>query len=117
MFGKVKIGNQEFEMVANAATAYRFKQVFNKDLLKFFTQAARGEDVDADYVQMLAFIMIKQSEKADFAKVNEEMYVVWLEDFTQFDLLAAVNDIIDLYQKTEKTSSKAKNPDTQQKED
>lgn len=116
MFGKVKIGNEEFEMVANAATAYRFKQVFNRDLLKIFTQSATTGEADAESIQMLAFIMIKQAEKVDFTKVNEDMYVDWLEGLNQFELINAMPKVIELYQKTEKTSVKQKNGDAQRRE-
>lgn len=113
MYEKITIGSQEVEMVANAATAYKYKQVFNEDLLVFFME----EQGQADFVyvaEQLAFIMMKQAESNDFSHVSEDEYYTWLEQFDQFDFIRSGQQIINLFQKTQRATSKPKKKVDQQ---
>ena len=100
MFGVVEVGNNEISMVSNGATPYRFKQVFKRDLLKFFADAVDGKVDDgdaADIAQKLGYIMAMQAEKADMMKLNEETFYSWMEQFESSDLVAAAEEIIGIY--------------------
>ena len=43
MYKKVTIDGKELEFTANAATPYRYKQVFHRDLLKILGNEANAE--------------------------------------------------------------------------
>lgn len=105
----ILIGDKSIDMVANAATPFRFRNVFKKDLLKIFSDASE-ENVSAQLEagQMLAFIMAKQAEGVDMNKVTEDSFYVWLEDFSSTDMYNSLEDIVNLWQATESTSSKPK---------
>ena len=114
MYQEIRIGDKDVQMVANAATAYRYNQVFHEDLLSFFTSSGKVKKTDSDYItvsQKLAFVMSKQAEKVDFSKLNEDAYVEWLEDNDQFELIQVASDIIDIYQKNQRGSVEAKKKD------
>lgn len=115
MYGKVKIGQKECEMVANAATAVRLRQVFHRDLLKSFSLAYQGkEEMETEMLEMMAYIMNLQATNGDFKKVNEDTFIEWLEKFSQTDLTAALPEILNIYEAMDKQTSISKNPETQQ---
>ena len=119
MFGKVKVGNKEIEMVSNGATPYRFRQVFKRDLLKFFADAAGGkvEDGDAaDVSQKLGYIMAMQAKKEDMNRLNEDSFITWLENFETNELVIAAEDIIAVYTGNTDQVSKAKKENGPQEE-
>lgn len=97
----VKIGGGEVILTANAATPYRFKQVFNEDLFKIFAESTgktEEESIDlADTVMKLAFIMMKQAEKADMGTLSEDDFYTWLEAYDPMDIVLAGGDIVNLY--------------------
>lgn len=100
MYGKVKIGDKEIEMISNGATPYRFKQVFKRDLLKFFSDAVAGKVEDgeaADVASKLGYVMAMQCEKADLSKLSEDTFIEWMEGFEANDVVLAAEDIIGLY--------------------
>ena len=49
----IKIGDKLISMTANAATCYRYKMVFKKDLFQLFKNT---EDLAIDSIQELAYI-------------------------------------------------------------
>ena len=44
MYGKVRIGDQDIAMIANAATPLRFKQVFKRDLLRILIKNSEFDE-------------------------------------------------------------------------
>ena len=109
MYREVKVGETLVPMLANAATAIRYKQVFGKNILAYFMGTAKNEDI-AEAVQELAYIMAKAADKADMNKLNIDDYIEWTSQFNGFDLLKASDQILALYQGNEvsKSSSKKK---------
>lgn len=105
----ILIGSESVEMVANAATPFRFKNVFKKDLLKIFS-SDNEENVllQMEAGQMLAFIMAKQAEKVDMNALTEENFYEWLEGFMSSDLYDCLDDFVNLWQESQKTSSTPK---------
>lgn len=119
MYGKVMIGNTEVEMISNGATPYRFKQVFRRDLLKFFSDAVAGKVEDgeaADVASKLGYIMAMQSAKADLSKLNEDTFIEWMESFEANDVVLAAEDIIGLYSGNMTQTSVSKNAEGPQTE-
>ena len=107
MTADVKLGEKLVKLCGNAATAVRYKQVFRNDLLMSF-KGMSAEDFDVDVVKQLAFIMLKQSENADFKQVTFDDYIEWLEQYEETDILNAAADIIGCWLQNTKTLTKAK---------
>ena len=105
MFKTVTIDGKEVALSANAATPFRFKQVFHKDLFAVFTNAEKAEKEGFEAVTQLAYIMAKQAEKADMNKLNEDDFMTWLEGFGSMAFAEAAEDIMNVY--TESSMSTA----------
>ena len=107
MYGVVKVGEKDIPMLANAATAIRYKQVFGKNILTYFSGKAKPEDI-AEVVQELAYIMARSGEKADMNMLNIDDYIDWVGQFDVFDLLRASEEILSIYQGNEASKSSSK---------
>lgn len=105
MFAKVEIDGKEVELVANAATPFRFKQVFHKDLLQIVGNEKRAQEEGAEIVMELAYIMANAAKKADMNKLNEEMFIEWLEGFSPMAFMNAAGDIMDVYMGSSESTS------------
>ena len=103
MLGKVKIGEQELEMLANGATPLYYTQIFVDDCLSKMTN---GGTIDM-WVKV-GFVMLKQAEGTDMKKVNVGQFLKWLEQFEPLDLPNAVPDILDLWNKQSQETAKPK---------
>jgi len=104
-------GGKELKLAANAATPFRYKQLFNADLLKLFQQSTKSEDDGmtlGEVVTQMAFIMNRQAEGADMNTLSMDDFFSWLEDFEAMDFVIAGEDIIDVYLSSTKTSVEAK---------
>lgn len=106
------IGDKNIEMEANGATAFRFKKIFAPlDLFKQFVTAPETPDEVAaqmEVSQMLAFVMAKQAEGVDMNKLNEDKFIEWLEQFDGGDLLEVLDEVVEVWQSSKKTTSKPK---------
>lgn len=109
MYGTVKLGEKEVPMIANAATPIRFRQVFGKNLLKYFMGDESQEEIAAMSGE-LAYIMAKAGEGADMNKLNIDDYISWLEQFDAMVFLdpTAVSEVMNLYQGNTGGDAKAK---------
>lgn len=105
MYGTVTISGKETGFLANASTPFRFKNVFNIDLISLLS---KGDDGAVDDYERLAFIMAKQAEKADMSTLTAEDFYTWLESFEFTDLVEALPEIIGLYMQNKKTNSDPK---------
>lgn len=114
MRSKVTIDGKEIEMLSNAATPYRFKQVFQKDLIRFFTDAATKKlSDDAETVtiaQQMAYVMAKQAEGGDLSKLSEDDFLTWMEGFDPlpFNSFEVVSEILGAYTGQQKTTTTPK---------
>lgn len=110
MIGKIKVGEVEMEMIANAATPYWYSQVFHED---FFTKSQEFTDGNeggaVDLFSKIGYIMKNQADGADLRKLSLDDYIAWLEQFEVMDMALASADIAMLYAGQTKTNSKAKN--------
>jgi len=93
-------GGKELKLAANAATPFRYKQLFNEDLLRLFQQSAENEKetaVLADVVSQLAFIMNRQAEGVNMNSLSMDEFYAWLEGFEPMELVLSGQEIIDTY--------------------
>ena len=105
MFKTIKIGEKEVALSANAATPFRFKQVFHKDIFSVFGSEENAEKEGFEAVTELAYIMAKCAEKADMNKLNEEDFLTWLEGFGSMDFAESAEEILGVYMGNMMTSA------------
>lgn len=112
MVKTIKIGGGEVILAANAATPYRYKQLFHEDLFKIFSDSQNKSEAEnislTDTVMKLAFIMTKQAEKADMSMLSEDDFISWLENYDPMDLVLVGEDIINMYMGSTKQSVEPK---------
>ena len=97
MFKTMEIGGKELELVANAATPFRFKQVFHKDLFSVLGNEERAAEEGVETITQLAYVMTKQAEKADMNKLSEDGFISWLEDFPPMAFVDSAEEILNAY--------------------
>ena len=97
MFKVITIDGKELPFAANAATPFRYKQIFKKDLFAILGNEQRVETEGVEAVTELAFIMAKQAEKADMNKLNYDEFINWLEDFSGMAFINAADEIMNVY--------------------
>lgn len=105
MYKKITVDGKELELAANAATPFRFRQVFQKDLLRIFGNEKTAEAEGIEAVSELAYIMNKQAEKTDMSKLNYEGFLTWLEGFSSMAFIEASEDILNVYIGSQNTTS------------
>ena len=115
MLKTVQIGEKEVNLLANAATPFRYKMVFGEDIMVALNQinnSKRDEGEVIDIASQLAFIMNKQAEldREALKALTKDEYIEWLEEFESMDFVNTTSEIFDLYLGTTKTTSKSKNP-------
>ena len=97
MIKTVKVGGRDLELAANAATPFRFRQVFKKDLLSVLADEKKAQDQGLETIMQLAFIMAKQAEKADMAALDDDAFIGWLEGFGSMAFVETAEDILNVY--------------------
>ena len=97
MYKKITVDGKEMELAANAATPFRYKQVFHKDLLSIFSNEEKAETQGVEAITELAYIMAKQAEKADMNRLTYEEFIEWLEGFEPMAFVESAEDILNVY--------------------
>jgi hypothetical protein len=110
---KAENGNSmDVPFLANAATPFRFKAIFGKDLLVLFQTCSNDGVYDIDFVSQLAYTMAMQAEAKnngrDMTTLGMVDMIAWLEQFDGFEMLNKAKDIIEVYLGNSNTSSKEK---------
>lgn len=101
MYQVIKIGEKEVPMMSMASVDVYYRQIFHKDAIKL--QSSKDFD-DGDLINFICemgFVMAKFAElknRKDMAKLNEDMYLDWLDTFERTDYLAALADIRMVYE-------------------
>lgn len=112
MFKEIKVGDTTVPMLANGATALRYKHIFGKDLITEFQGAEQDNAKVIDCIPEIAFIMAMAAEakegKVDMNLLSNDMFMTWLEQFDPMDLPNAAEDIVNLYIANSLTSSTPK---------
>lgn len=105
----IKVGSVPVKFTGNAATTYRYKQLFKRDLIKEFME--RGSDLDTDMIIELAYVMNLQASGATtetFNSTSFEDYLAWLDGFEFLDILGAAPEILGLWADNAQQVAKAK---------
>lgn len=104
--------SKDVPFFANAATPFRFKAIFGKDLLVLFQTCSNDGVYDIDFVSQLAYTMAMQAEAKnngrDMTTLGTVDMIAWLEQFDGFEMLNKAKDIIEVYLGNSNTSSKEK---------
>ena len=103
MFKTLNIDGREVDFSANAATPFRYRQIFHKDLLSILGNEEKAQNEGVEAVTELAFV---QAEKCDMGKLNEEVFLEWLEGFGSMAFVNNAEDILNIYmESTESTAT------------
>ena len=112
MFKEVKIGNITVPMLANGATALRYRNIFGKDIISELMGAQEDTVKGVNSLPELAFIMAMAAKakdgEIDMSLLNQDKYIEWLEQFDPMDLPSAAEEIVNLYMSNGKTNSEPK---------
>lgn len=112
MYSIVKIGEKEVPMLAMASSAVYYKRVFGRDPIQTQVDNESNGQRVAFYAEM-GFIMAMMAEangnRDKLRKLNEDMYVEWLDQFSASDYNQAIVDIAQVYEAQQKPTSKGKN--------
>ncbi|MBQ1195379.1 MAG: hypothetical protein IIX44_03965 [Clostridia bacterium] len=105
MVKEITIDGQELKLAANAATPFRFRQMFKKDLLQILGNEEKAEAEGVETISELAFIMAKQAEGVDMSKLTEGEFYTWLESFGPMAFIENAEDILGIYTSSETTTT------------
>lgn len=103
----------EIKLLSTGTTAYRYRQIFRKDLMPTITKIVNEKkelDKEQDLLvgQELAFIMCKQAEKRDMNTVTLEEYYNWIEQFDSSSLFKNIAEFIQTYTGSKQSLSEPK---------
>ena len=105
MFRTLNIDGRDIDFAANAATPFRYRQIFHKDLLSILGNEEKAQNEGVEAITELAFVMAKQAEKADMGKLNEDLFYEWLEGFGSMAFVNGAEDILNVYMESTETTS------------
>lgn len=110
----VKIGDQEVEVLATAASDIYFNQIFHEDAIKI-TMAGNDDGGVYNMLHKMGFIMAMQATKDRKAmiKLTFEDYVNWVDQFDRSDYASALSDIRDVYERQKDGESTPKKEEDQ----
>lgn len=109
MYREITIGKESIPMRATAATALRYRHVFGQDLMTEFQNVGDNSGLGMSALQQLAFVMACAADPdKDMNRLNEDVYIKWLDKFEPLDFADAAEDIVDLYMGNTKGLSEAK---------
>ena len=112
-------------LLANAATPFRYKQIFGEDLLTLFANAESEEGgrkrYNIDFLPELAYVMAMQAKAKNDKKVkldtlNNSQFIDWLEQYDGLAIENACEEIIDVYLGNTRHGSEAKKNNVEPKE-
>lgn len=111
MRGTIKIGANDVEMLANAASPIIFRQVFHEDFLHEMQGITEKTGEKAvDLFSKMGFVMAMQVARpiAQLSTLCYGDFLTWLSEFEPYDLMNAIAGIATLYNNQELTTSTAK---------
>ena len=104
-------GGKELKLAANAATPFRYKQLFGDDLLRIFQESTESKEKEitlSETVTQLAFIMNRQAEGVNMNTLSMDEFFTWLENFEPMEIVLVGQEIINTYLSSAQTSVVAK---------
>ena len=110
MFNNIRIGDKNVPMLSMASVDVYYKNIFHEDPLKIQTEAQGPNEAITFYYRM-GFVMAKFAvtrDRKEMAKLNEDAYLEWLDQFDRLDLMSALEDIQKTYDGQAVTHTNAK---------
>lgn len=110
MFNTVKIGATEVPMLSMASVDLYYRNIFHEDPIKIQTSEQDDGDI-INFVMRMAFVMARFAEAKDrkgMAKITQDDFLDWLDQFERNDLLLALPDIRQTYEGQSLTDAKGK---------
>lgn len=118
MYNVVKIGEKAVPLLSMASVDRYFKNIFGDDPIKM--QAKGLDEAEAiDFITRMGFVMAKFAEAKDrkeMAKLNEDAFLDWLDQFERNELFLALPDIQKTYEGQQATDADAKKNNAEQTE-
>ena len=111
MITKLIIGGRELNFTANAATPFRYKQLFHEDILQLLQNNSKEEQNQvllSDTVTKLAYIMNAQAEKKDMNRISYDDFMEFLEDYNPLDFIMEGAAIMNIYLVNTETTVESK---------
>lgn len=102
MYGKIKIGDADVEVLASAATPYKYNKIFGEDLFKYLAKGM-DEQESLEVAPKLAYVMNMDAQHQT-ATANRDGFEAWLEGFAFMDIVEKAADIIQHFMQTSKTN-------------
>lgn len=95
MKGTIKINGKDYEAVANAASPYLYRKIFNEDFILAFDP----EKPQPALFEKMFFVMVKQAELPfkEVMNISQDKYYEFLADFDPLDIITEIDQISDLY--------------------
>lgn len=102
---KIKIGDKEYTIKANALLPRRYRNEFGKDLIselnKLLESCKAQKDIDWSIAENLTWLMIKTAGVDDIGTIDE-----WLEGMDDtFAVSKAFGEVLNLWVDNQKTTS------------
>lgn len=106
MKGTITINDKNYEAVANAASPYLYRKIFNED----FILAFNPEKPQPALFEKMFFVMVKQAELPfkEVMNLGTDDFYEFLSDFDPLDIISEIDKISDLYFKNTKGTSSPK---------
>lgn len=111
MYNTVLIGDKPVPMLAMASVDLYYKHIFHEDPIKLQTGKEFDEGDLVNFVCRMGFVMAKFAEVKDrkeMAKLNEDMFLDWLDQFDRAEYLNALGDIRATYEGQSVSAADAK---------
>lgn len=117
MYSEIKIGEKTVPMLAMASVDLYYRNIFHEDAIKLQTRKDIDEGDLINFVMKMGFVMAKFAELKDrkeMNKLNEELYLEWLDQYERADYLNALGDIRLTYEGQSITTTEAKKNEEEQ---
>ena len=111
MYNIVKIGEKDVPMLSMASVDVYYRQIFHEDAIKLQSSKDFTEGDLIVFVQRMGFVMAKFAELKDrkeMAKLNEDAFLDWLDQFDRVEYLNALADIRLTYEGQQLAAADAK---------
>ena len=110
MYNLVKVGEKNVPMLSMASVDIYYRHIFHQDAIKLQTGNVDEGDL-INFISRRGFVMAKFAElkdRTEMNKLNEDMFLEWLDQFERADFLNALLDMRLTYEGQAVTSSDAK---------
>ena len=111
MYNIVRIGEKDIPMLAMASADVDYWHIFHEDPIKLQTAKDLDEGDMIIFIQKMGFVMAKFAEfknRKEMAKLNEDSFLEWLDQFDTFSIYQILPELIDLWGMNIKTTVPAR---------